>query len=204
MYDDAPVPEGWTQLDRLFVPEDEAPVALVLKDSSSGATALAVRGSQTGWDWKEDFTFLFADSPWGVGRVETGFSTYFNSAKTESSRPLPPCDWIGGHSLGGPAATYFACCMAPGTVDLLVAETPEPGDEAFSNWASPRLAAIHRWENPDDVVPDAPGRFLGYRDLAGDPVVLDLRQLGVGRFDLGGNHSLSNCVAAFKIQNNLR
>ena len=212
IYDQAPTPAGWELVDRLFAPEDPQPTALILRDTETGNLAMPVRGSWTGWDWEQDFRFLFTSSPWGVGLVERGFLDYFQSSKTESGKPLPAIAWFAGHSLGGPAATFFSLCMAPGTAELLVVETPEPGDHAFCAWASPRLAAVHRWENPEDVVPDAPGRFLGYADLEVPPTVIDMRPLNPPAFNpldpvdslkrkLEFNHSIQNCVAAFQLQN---
>ena len=206
IYDSAPVPAGWDLLDRLFVPEDKPPVALLLRDQETKKIALAVRGSWTGWDWAQDFRFVFRSSPWGVGRTETGFTNYYLSATTESGDALRPIDWLGGHSLAGPAATYFGCNTIPGA-DLLLAASPEPGDAAFANWASPRFANIHRWENPADIVPDAPGRFRGYRDLLGEPTVIDMKPLGPPTFDpldpiasvrkiSEFNHSLKNYMTA--------
>jgi hypothetical protein len=190
----------WELLDRLFIPQDPGlPVCLQLRDLVDGKIARAWRGSKTGWDWGADFRFFFTRSPFGVGRTEQGFTEYYDSAKTESGRPLLPADRVGGHSLGGPAATYDAAVGGvPGGAELLLAATPEPGDDEFSAWASPRYAAIHRWENPNDVVPDAPGRFLGYRDLVGAAVPIDMGQLGVSVWDKEGNHHLPNYIKAFQ------
>ena len=202
LYDRAPVPAGWDLIDRTFVPEDPDPTSLILRDQASGKLARVFRGSVTGWDWREDFSFLMVDSPFGVGRTEQGFTAYYANARTESGRPVPPCDWFAGHSLGGPAATYASAVGGTnGGAEVLLIATPEPGDATFSLWASRWLTAIHRWENPHDVVPDAPGRFLGYRDLVGDPVVIDMTPLGILQMDFAGNHHLPNYVRAFQLQN---
>jgi hypothetical protein len=204
IYDRAPVPACWTLLDRTFIPVDRTPTSLVLRDNATGKIAQAVRGSETGWDWRADFSFLFRPSPFGVGRTEVGFTAYYDLARTESGAPLPAIDWFGGHSLGGPGATFFGCGPAnPGGADILLVATPEPGDQEFSTWASPRFGAVHRWENPHDAVPDAPGRFLGYRDLVGLPLVVDLSILGVDVWDLPGNHHLPSYIAAFKRLNGI-
>ena len=201
MYDHSPLPLGWTLIDRTFVPEDPDPTSLIVQDTGSGKLAQAVRGSVTGWDWKSDFTFLMVDSPFGVGRTEQGFTNYYAQAKTESGKPLPPIDWFGGHSLGGPGATFFGAVGGSERPDLLLIATPEPGDQGFAGWASLRFANIHRWENPNDAVPDAPGRFLGYKDLLGPVTYIDMEPLGVDKWDLAGNHHLPNYIAAFQRQN---
>jgi hypothetical protein len=202
----------WAVLDRLFIPQDPGlPVAQTIRDSISGKLARVWRGSQTGWDWRADFTFLPTPSPFGVGQTETGFTAYYSNAKTESGRPLEPVDWVGGHSLGGPAATYDGCVSGTGAgAEILLAETPEPGDNVFSEWATPRFAAIHRWENPDDGVTDAPGRWLGYADLRGPATPIDMRPLRLPPWNplkplqwAADNHHLPNCIVAYRIANNL-
>ncbi len=194
----APLDETiWRLVDRTFLPGDPVSTALILTHLETGKTAKANRGSLTLKDWLDDFTASFIPSDWFNGRVEDGFHDYWEGSRTESGRILPALDWTGGHSLGGPAATYDACQQAPGTVDLLLIATPEPGDDLFSLWASPRIRNIHRWENPHDVVPDAPGRFLGYRDLLGPVTPIDMGPLGVDHWDIPGNHHLPNYIAAF-------
>ena len=131
---------SWTLLDRLLLPQDAGiPVAATLLDSATGKRARVWRGSYTGWDWGADFRFLFTASPFGVGRTEQGFTEYFDGARTETGGPLELVDWVGGHSLGGPAATYDGAANGvAGGAELLLIATPEPGDGAFSAWATPR------------------------------------------------------------------
>ena len=196
----------WTVRDRHFNPNDPGlPVALTLLDRASGKLARVWRGSQTGYDWGRDFDFFFSPSPFGIGRTERGFTDYYGGTTSESGRPFEPVDQVGGHSLGGPAATYDGAVGGViGGAELLLVATPEPGDADFSAWATPRFEAIYRWENPHDVVPDAPGRFLGYRDLLGPTTVVDFRPLGIDQWDVAGNHHCPNYVAAFKLQNSLQ
>ncbi len=109
------------------------------------------------------------------------------------------------------AATYDgASAGVTGGAEALLIETPMPGDAAFSAWASQKFASIARWENPRDVVPDAPGRWNGYFDLAGDPVPIDMGPLNLPAFDilkpfvwLANQHHLPNCIRAFCISNGL-
>jgi hypothetical protein len=176
------------------------PVSLILCDVATGLMAKVNRGSITGWDWWQDFRAIFVPSPWGVGRVELGFATYNEDAKTESGRPLPPVDVIVGHSLGGPDSTLDMCCQLPGTVDLLLLESPKPGDEAFATWALPRAKSVTLWRSVNDIVPQLPPYLNGWRQLVGEVVNLDLTKIGVHPWDFSGNHSLSNCIAAFQKQ----
>lgn len=196
--------DGWTMRDRLFIPQDPLPVCLSVGDDRTGTINRLWRGSETDWDWGADFRFLFSPSPFGIGRIEQGFGQYYGGAKTESGRPLEPCDRIIGHSLGGPAATYDGSVGGvPGGAELVLAATPEPGDGDFSGWATPRFKAIYRLENPNDAVPDAPGRIFGYKDLLGSPIVVDMRPLGIDQWDLPGNHHLPNYLRAYAIANGI-
>lgn len=177
------------------------PVALSLTDGITGKIARVWRGSQTGWDWGADFRFFFTPSPFGPGRIEQGFGEYYGGATTESGRPLEPADWFAGHSLGGPAATYDGSVGGvQGGADLLAIATPEPADGDFCGWATPRFRVIHRWENPNDAVPDSPGRIFGYKDLLGAAIPIDMLRIGVDQWDLPGNHHLPNYIKAFQLQ----
>ena len=196
VYDGATSVPGWTIL--ASIPGDDvAPFGVIASSDEDGKTAMAFRGTVTAHDWFHDSQFAFVPSPFGVGQTEYGFTTVFRALQI----PLGwKCDWFAGHSLGGPLATYAALTYGDVNAELLVIATPEPGDGVFSLWASPRIAVIHRWENRHDVVPDAPGRFLGYRDLDGPTTELDFGPaLGVARLDVAGNHSLTNYIRAFML-----
>jgi len=201
VYDGAPAPAGYDLIDRTFIRGDVRATSYILRDQPTGKFAQAVRGTETFLDGLLDLDFAFDPSPFGVGRTERGFTSYYSQAKTESGHPLPPIDWLGGHSLGGPAATLFGAVAGSPAPELLLIATPEPGDQDFAHWATPRFAAIHRWENPNDVVPDAPGRFLGYCDLLVPPTVIDMTAIGIDPLDKLGNHRLANYIAAYLREN---
>jgi hypothetical protein len=201
IYDKAPTPAGWELLDREFVPADpDMPVSLLLKDVETGLSAKVNRGSITGWDWWQDFRAQFVPSPWTVGQVELGFNTYNADAKTESGRPLPPVQLIVGHSLGGPDSTFDMCAQLPGTVDLLLLESPQPGDEDFCTGATAMANSVTIWRNPNDVVPQVPPYLLGWRQLLGDVIDIDSTKIGVHPWDFQGNHSLKNAISVFQNQ----
>ena len=197
----------WDLLDQISIPADSLPTSLILRHRETGKMAKPVRGSQTGYDWRKDFTFVMRASPFGTGMVEAGFHDYWAPQVTASGDPIPDCDWYGGHSLGGPCATYDAAKAPIGKAELVLYATPEPGDALFSGWISPRLLSVTRLENPEDAVPDAPGRFLGYQDVAGPTTPINMVPLGPPAFDilkpfavLEFNHHLPNYVKAYQLQ----
>lgn len=198
--DKSPLPDGWTLTDRLFSNLDPNPFGVVCLDDASGDICVALRGTETPIEWFKDAQFAFVNSPFGPGKTEDGFTAVYQSLKTESGKSPGPIKRIAGHSLGGPLATYLGLLSQTATeeaAEILLIESPSPGDAPFVAWASSRFASITRWENPHDVVPDLPGRILGYRDLISPVTTIDVSALGVSWFDLEGNHSLANCIKAF-------
>ena len=204
-YGDAPLDPEWEVVDRLVSPIDPEPFGLLAADKS-GFVTVAIRGTVSPIEWFKDSQAAFTSSPIGAGRTEQGFTSIYRSLTWQSGSSPGEIDAVAGHSLGGPLATYLGLHSTLNTghaPELLVIESPAPGDAEFVTYASPLFASITRWENPHDVVPDLPGRILGYRDLIAPVTTIDTTPLGIGIFDLAGNHSLANCLKAFCAANDL-
>ncbi|KAG1666288.1 hypothetical protein FOA52_004769 [Chlamydomonas sp. UWO 241] len=162
-----PVPPGWETLATLSLNETtydmsyfEIPFATVILHESM--LVVLVRGTQTKWEWLQDFTYGFANTSGtplgGMGGIHEGFTkialTLFEGLKpildTHVVRGNASAVSIAGHSLGAGVSTVMSLLMAdyidealPGPsrikVDAFLFAPPNAGDADFNKIQAARV-----------------------------------------------------------------
>lgn len=145
--------------------------------SAANELVVAIRGTDTIWEWLHDASFLMVpDCIAGTrGPTEDGFSGVYRSLRTGATNASPTvCQWLNsylasgngasvtvcGHSLGGALATLLALdvaintsCRSPTTYTYA---SPRVGDHVFAGSYNAAVAATYRIANRQDIVPKVP------------------------------------------------
>jgi hypothetical protein len=145
--------------------------------SAANELVVAIRGTDTIWEWLHDASFLMVpDCIAGThGPTEDGFSGVYRSLRTGATNASPTvCEWlkaylasgegvsvtICGHSLGGALATLLALdvainttCRTPTTYTYA---SPRVGDHVFAEVYNSTVTATYRIANRQDIVPKVP------------------------------------------------
>ncbi|KAG1678060.1 hypothetical protein FOA52_000856 [Chlamydomonas sp. UWO 241] len=162
-----PVPPGWETLATLWLNETanatsyfEIPFATVILNESM--LVVLVKGTQTKWEWLQDFTYGFANTSGtplsGMGGIHEGFAkialTLFEGLKPILDTRVIHGDTfavaIAGHSLGAGVSTVLSLLMAdyidkalPGPsrikVDAFLFAPPNAGDVEFNKIQAARV-----------------------------------------------------------------
>lgn len=150
---------------------------------------VAVRGTQTAFEWIQDAKFFKQLSPFGTGYTEDGFTDVYNSlgdggtvslsAMIETIAAANPIATLTltGHSLGGPLMTLTARAIAALCPTVVLFASPHTGDEAFAGDYNLACPDTTRVSNRHDQVPNEPSPIWGYAhvntllaiDSGGDP-----------------------------------
>lgn len=145
--------------------------------SSSKEIVVAIRGTDTIWEWLHDASFLMVPTvvPGAQGLTEDGFSAVYRSlrvAPADSASPVRDAIkghletgagttvTICGHSLGGSLATLLtldvvlnSSCRSPTSYTYA---SPRVGDHLFASFYNAAVPNTYRIVNRQDLVPQLP------------------------------------------------
>jgi hypothetical protein len=145
--------------------------------SATNELVVAIRGTDTIWEWLHDASFLMVpDCIAGThGPTEDGFSGVYRSLRTGATNDSPTvCGWIKGylasggatsvticgHSLGGALATLLALDVAINTQcrspTAYTYASPRVGDHVFAGSYNAAVPSTYRIANRQDIVPKVP------------------------------------------------
>jgi Lipase (class 3) len=132
-----------TGVDKFSSESDTVYFGFLLKDI--GAYYLVIRGTEHAYEWADDAEFPLVLHPQGVGKVEEGFWSIYETLQYQG-KPLAEsiheaCSGercvVMGHSLGGPLAVYtaydLACLDTAASLECYAFACPKPGDGAFTS-----------------------------------------------------------------------
>ena len=142
---------------------------LVAWNATTASAIVAIRGTQTIWDWIADFDAAplpYIPDP-AAGMAHMGFQLVYESIRASIRQLLQTgCPgmrelWVTGHSLGGALAVLcaydilvnFGLGVVP---QLYTFAGPRAGDPTFANNFNGRIANCYRIVNFMDVVPQVP------------------------------------------------
>jgi triacylglycerol lipase len=151
-------------------------------DADAKDIYVAIRGTETVWDWIQDLNFLMKpfSNVSGSGLTEDGFTDMYQSfsftagvnqgpafiqnlaALIAKSSPQA-CATIAGHSLGSSLATLLALDLSantPITNSLYTLASPRTGDLTFSHLFNHVVPNAYRIVNRLDLVPKTPPPLL--------------------------------------------
>ncbi len=171
--------------------------------TDDGTVYLAIRGTESGDDWIENFEFL--KQKYGFvkyyGYVERGFHGIYKSMRDDiqtklKNVPNPKSLYITGHSLGSSLSTLSVPDIIANT-DFTSDNTkqynfasPKVGDSKFADAYDNNNVVTYRIVNLCDIVPDLPKSISfwdGYEHI--EQLVSFKAQYG----DPVANHSLTDC-----------
>ena len=146
---------------------------------------IAVRGTDSFYDWAYNLPVSKRCSDYLPGEIHTGFAR----ATQHITVPLrewlalnvdlarlnvdqqPKKIWLAGHSLGGAVVTFLAPWLQQNGFDVMGIHTygsPRVGDSVYrQSWDRLFAGVSHRYVNSVDGVPMLPPLMLGYRHVAG-------------------------------------
>lgn len=156
--------------------------------TSTTEVVIAIRGTGDKVEWLIDFEFKLTPFQQGLGRVEDGFYSIFQSMQfvdcqgnpfqlapyltgVLAQNPGMPVI-VAGHSLGGALVSMLAVQLSQASglknaLQVLTLASPAPGDDAFAAYYNGNVPATQRIWNPWDLVPHAPPACLGFSQVAG-------------------------------------
>lgn len=168
-----------------FLHEEEFIGFIAEAPSQPGQQVAVFHGSQTLFDWIDDFEFALEKFPYLDAKVngesiktEYGFTQLYESfsftdLKTGSVQTL--AQYLGsiekvssytvvGHSLGGALAALHAAAVAYRGVHVTAYTfaAPMAGDKAFAEYYHSLIYDSYAIVNEPDIVPQLPGHVLGY------------------------------------------
>lgn len=166
----------------------------VAQSTAENQIVVAIRGTDSILEWLIDFEVdmtPFAIIP-GAGSVEVGFYSVFSTMSFVDANLNPfdlanflanamktsPQIIIEGHSLAGPIASMLALQYIPPKSALAKATTvytfaaPVPGDQTFADYYNANAPLTYRVWNILDPVPTALLLIDGYRQIAGEGVLI--------------------------------
>jgi len=140
---------------------------LVAWNAEDSTAIIAIRGTQTIWDWIADIDAV--PVPWladaGAGLVHMGFQLVYEhickSIRTLLSQVVHAKNlWLTGHSLGGAVAVLAAWDLMSNGIwaapQLYTFAGPRVGDPRFSANFNLKIPVCYRVVNFMDVVPQLP------------------------------------------------
>lgn len=143
-----------------------------------GCLNITFRGSNSGQDWKTNFTFCKKVIPYGNTaskiRVHTGFlEAYKSPAVRNVIHRTMSCDVhqvkISGHSQGAALAVLCAVDLEYNYPDrdyeVVLFGAPRVGNRAFQKSYDKRVFKTLRIENGNDIVTKIPFAFMGYHHV---------------------------------------
>ena len=171
---------------------------------------VAIRGTDSVWEWIQDCRFLpkpFPRVP-GGGYTEDGFTDMYLSMSMSPSPhagdfvadiyalcPAKAKITVAGHSLGAALATLLAMDMAAHApeqdssgIALFTLASPRVGDLSFMQLFNHIVANAYRIENRLDIVPKTPPPLL-YFHVGDETELIPSKQM---KFDIVCEHHLPN------------
>lgn len=174
-HDDALIPT-------IFLPFGFVAAADVPSDNGTTDVFVAIRGTETIWEWLQDAYFLQKPFPFapGVGNTEDGFTDMYESltvasaaggstrlapAIAEAIAAIPkPAVTVAGHSLGAALATLLGYELAatPGVPNptVFTFASPYVGDSDFAERFNTLVPNSWRIANLVDIVTHVPSGVL--------------------------------------------
>jgi triacylglycerol lipase len=141
---------------------------LVAFNDSIKTAIVAIRGTQTIWDWIDDLDAVavpYLPVP-GAGFVHMGFQLVYEHIRSNVGRILKKCGQaqrvvVTGHSLGGAAAILAGVDIAKNVTPTVVPELhtlagPRTGAPDFQQFFNNLIPTCYRIVNFMDVVPQLP------------------------------------------------
>lgn len=159
----------------MMVDDPQSDVQCYLRWQGNSLT-ITFRGSNSGQDWKTNFTYKKKVIPYGNTqskiRVHSGFLEAYKSVRNTIhdviTRDLTQIR-ISGHSQGGALAVLCGVDLEYNFPDrdyeVIVFGAPRVGNLAFKKSYNKRIFKTLRVENGNDIVTKVPFAFMGYHHV---------------------------------------
>jgi triacylglycerol lipase len=155
---------------------DPGAFGFVVREDSSRAILISIRGTQTPAEWLADFVPVpvpFFESP-GMGLVHVGFAIFYHKIRGTIQSVLDTVDpatriTVIGHSLGGAMAILCAADiernMQKKNVDVCTFGGPRTGKIDFRIRFNHEVPTSYRVVNALDIVPHVPSVITGWNHV---------------------------------------
>jgi triacylglycerol lipase len=155
---------------------DPSAFGFVVKEDTTGAILISIRGTQTPDEWLADFSPVpvpFFESP-SMGLVHVGFAVFYHKVRESIQAALKEIDsgtriTVLGHSLGGAMGVLCAADiernMGRKNVDLCTFGGPRTGKIDFRIHFNREISKCFRVVNALDIVPHVPSVITGWNHV---------------------------------------
>lgn len=182
---------------------DPGAFGFVVREDSTGAIVISIRGTQTPAEWLADFVPVpipFFESP-GMGLVHVGFAVFYHKVRRSIESVLDRIDsasrvTVVGHSLGGAMAILCAADiernMHKKNVDVCTFGGPRTGKIDFRIHFNREIARCYRVVNALDIVPHVPSVITGWNHVGHE---IDVNGKGSNAHSLEAYLDGLNCLS---------